>query len=70
VLAVALAVVQAPALRRRREQPERATAIVLAAGLAYHLLGPEVVLPLAGFFAVASLAAARPPVCRCSGSRG
>ncbi len=37
------------------------TAIVLLAGLAYYLLVPEVVLPLAGFFAIGSLAAARPP---------
>ena len=37
------------------------TAVVLAAGLGYQLLVPEIVLPVAGFFAVGSLAAARPP---------
>lgn len=60
-LAVALAVVQGAALRWRRTRPEIATAVVLAAGLGYHLLAPSVVVPVAGMFAVASLAAARPP---------
>ena len=61
VLSVALAVVQAVALRWRRRYPERVTAVVLLAGLAFQLLVPEVVLPLAGFFAVGSLASERPP---------
>jgi signal transduction histidine kinase len=61
LLASALAFVQAAALRWRRQRPELVTAIVLAAGLGYQLLVPEIVLPLAGFFAVGSLAAARPP---------
>jgi signal transduction histidine kinase len=61
VLSIALAVVQAVALRWRRRWPERVTAVVLIAGLGYQLLVPEIVLPLAGFFAVGSLAAARPP---------
>ncbi len=61
VLSCALAVVQAGALRWRRRFPERVTVIALVAGLAYQLLVPEIVLPVAGFFAVGSLAAARPP---------
>ena len=52
---------QGAALHWRRRHPERVTAIVLGAGLGYQLLVPEVVLPFAGFFAVGSLAAARPP---------
>jgi signal transduction histidine kinase len=61
VLAVALAIVQGVALRWRRRRPELVTAVVLVAGLAYLVLVPEIVLPIAGFFAVGSLAAARPP---------
>ncbi len=61
VLSVALAVVQSAALYWRRQRPELVTVIALTAGLAYHLLVPEIVLPVAGFFAVGSLAAARPP---------
>jgi signal transduction histidine kinase len=56
-----LAIVQGVALWWRRRRPELVTAIVLAAGLGYHLIVPEIVLPIAGFFAVGSLAAARPP---------
>ena len=58
---IALALVQGVALRWRRRRPERVTALVLLAGLGYQLLVPEIVLPIAGFFAVGSLAAARPP---------
>jgi signal transduction histidine kinase len=34
---------------------------VLASGVGYQLIVPEVVIPIAGFFAIGSLAAARPP---------
>jgi hypothetical protein len=72
LLSCGLAVVQGVALRWRRRRPELVTAIVLAAGLAFQLLVPEVVLPIAGFFAVGSLAAAgvahRPG--RAGGDRG
>ncbi len=61
VLAFALAVVQAAALRWRRRRPELVTAVVLAGALGLQLLIPETVLPFAGFFAVGSLAAARSP---------
>ena len=61
VLSIALAVVQSAALHWRRQRPELVAAIALTAGFAYHLLVPEIVLPVAGFFAVGSLAAARPP---------
>jgi signal transduction histidine kinase len=60
-LASALAVVQGVALHWRRRRPEAATAIVLAAGLGYQLIVPEIVLPIAGFFAIGALAAERPP---------
>ena len=60
-LSIALAVVQSAALHWRRQRPELVAAIALTAGFAYHLLVPEIVLPVAGFFAVGSLAAARPP---------
>lgn len=59
--AVVLAVVQGAALRWRRSHPERVMAVVLVAGLGYLLLIPEAVLPVAGFFALGSLASARPP---------
>jgi signal transduction histidine kinase len=56
-----LVVVQASALRWRRRQPERATAVVLLAGLGFQILYPQVVVPFAALFAIGSLAAARPP---------
>jgi signal transduction histidine kinase len=59
--AIALAVVQAVALRWRRRSPERATAVILAGALGIQLLVPEAVVPFAGLFAVGSLAATRPP---------
>jgi signal transduction histidine kinase len=59
--AMALAVVQGAALHWRRKRPELVMAIVLASGLGYQLIVPEVVIPIAGLFAVGSLAAARPP---------
>jgi signal transduction histidine kinase len=59
--AMILAVVQGAALHWRRTRPELVTAVVLASGVAYQLLVPEVVIPIAGIFAIGSLAAARPP---------
>jgi signal transduction histidine kinase len=59
--AMLFAVVQGAALHWRRERPELVMAVVLASGLGYQLIVPEIVLPIAGFFAIGSLAAARPP---------
>ena len=59
--AMVLAVVQGAALHWRRERPELVTGVVLASGVAFQLIVPEVVIPIAGFFAIGSLAAARPP---------
>jgi signal transduction histidine kinase len=56
-----LAVVQGAALRWRRERPELVMAVVLASGFGFQLIVPEVVIPIAGLFAIGSLAAARPP---------
>lgn len=61
VLGLALSIAQGAALRWRRERPELVMAIALFGGLGILVLAPEVVLPLAGFFAVFSLAATRPP---------
>jgi signal transduction histidine kinase len=61
LLAILFAVVQGVALWWRRRRPEPVTAVVLAAGLGYHLVIPSITLPIAGYFAVGSLAAARPP---------
>jgi signal transduction histidine kinase len=60
-VALILGVVQGLALRWRRERPELVMAVVLVSGLGYQLIVPEIVLPIAGFFAIGSLAAARPP---------
>jgi len=60
-IGMALAVVQGAALRWRRERPELVMAVVLASGFGFQLIVPEVVLPIAGLFAIGSLAAARPP---------
>ena len=54
------ALVQAIALVWRRSSPERATAVVLAAGLGFQLLYPQMVVPFAGLLAIGSLAAQRP----------
>jgi signal transduction histidine kinase len=59
--AMVLAVVQGAALHWRRERPELVMAVVLASGLGFQLIVPEVVIPIAGVFAIGSLAAARPP---------
>jgi signal transduction histidine kinase len=61
IAAIVLAVVQAVALRWRRRSPVRATTVILAAALGFHLLVPEGVVPFAALFAVGSLAAACPP---------
>jgi signal transduction histidine kinase len=60
-LGVLLAIVQGAALHWRRERPELVMAVVLAAGAGYQALVPELVVPIAGLFAIGSLAAARPP---------
>src|SRR5918999_636911 len=54
-LAIALAVVQGAALHWRRGRPVLVAAVVLPAALAFQLLVPEGVIPLAGLFAVGSL---------------
>jgi hypothetical protein len=59
--AMVLAVVQGAALHWRRTRPELVMAVVLAAGFGFQLIVPEVVIPIAGLFAIGSLAAARPP---------
>jgi signal transduction histidine kinase len=61
IAGLALSVVQAVALRWRRRQPERVTALVLAAGLGFQLLYPQVVVPIPALFAIGALAAVRPP---------
>jgi signal transduction histidine kinase len=60
-LAMVLAVVQGVALHWRRKHPELVMAVVLVSGLGYQLIVPEIVIPIAGLFAIGSLAAARPP---------
>ena len=60
-LGLVLAAVQGAALWWRRRRPELVMAVALAAGLGYHLIVPEIVVPIAGLFAIGSLAAARPP---------
>jgi signal transduction histidine kinase len=61
ILGVVLGGVQGAALRWRRERPEAVMAVTLAGGLGTLLLAPETVLPIAGYFAMWSLAVARPP---------
>lgn len=58
LLGIALAVAQGAALWWRRSHPELVMAVTLAGGLGILLLAPEVVLPVAGLFAIGSLAAA------------
>ena len=60
LLGMALAVAQGAALHWRRRYPERVMSVALAGGFGTWLLAPDVVLPVAGLFAIASLAAARP----------
>jgi signal transduction histidine kinase len=61
LIGLALVLVQAVALRWRRRSPERATAVILAASFPFQLLFAEIVVPFAALFAIASLAAERPP---------
>ena len=61
LVGLALAVAQGAALHWRRRYPEWVMAVALAGGFGIWLLAPDVVLPVAGLFAVGSLAAARPP---------
>jgi signal transduction histidine kinase len=61
VLANLLAIVQGAALIWRRSRPELVMAVTLLAGLGYQLIVPEIVLPIAGYFAIWSLALNRPP---------
>jgi signal transduction histidine kinase len=61
VLGVVLGVVQGAALRWRHRRPELVMAVAVAGGLGTLLLAPETVLPIAGYFAMWSLALARPP---------
>ena len=56
-----LTAMQAAALVWRREHPELVTAVVIASGLPFHLLLPELVVPIAGMIAVWSLALTRRP---------
>ena len=60
-LAMGLGAAQGAALGWRRRHPERAMAVALIGGFAYFALIPEIVLPIAGLFAIGPLAAARPP---------
>lgn len=60
-IAMVLAVVQGAALGWRRRHPERAMGVALVGGLAYAVIIPEVVLPIAGLLAIGPLAAQRPP---------
>jgi signal transduction histidine kinase len=60
-LGVVLAAVQGAALRWRRRRPELVMAVTVVGGFAYYVVTPEVVLPIAGYFAIWSLAVARPP---------
>jgi signal transduction histidine kinase len=61
ILGAVLAAVQGAALRWRRERPEQVMAVTLIGGFGTLLLAPETVLPVAGYFAIWSLARARPP---------
>jgi signal transduction histidine kinase len=61
VLGVVLGVVQGAALHWRRRRPEAVMAVAVVGGLGTLLLAPETVLPVAGYFAMWSLAVARPP---------
>jgi signal transduction histidine kinase len=61
VTAIVLAVVSGAALAWRRERPELVMAVVLIAGVPYHLLVPDLVIPFAGLVAVWTLTLTRPP---------
>jgi hypothetical protein len=49
------------ALRWRRRRPELVMAVLLAAGIGFHFIAPKMVLPVAAYFGMWALAAARPP---------
>ena len=70
VAGLAIVLVQAIALRWRRRQPERVTALAVVTGFAFQLLYPSVVLPIPALFAVGSLAAARAPAVSLVGLAG
>jgi signal transduction histidine kinase len=61
LVGIAVSLGQGAALYWRRSRPELVTAIAAAGGAVVLILAPELVLPLAGLFALGSLAAARPP---------
>jgi signal transduction histidine kinase len=61
IVGLALAAIQGAALHWRRREPERVTAVTLAAAAAFVPIAPETVIPFAPMFAVHSLAATRPP---------
>jgi signal transduction histidine kinase len=61
IAGLSLAVLQGAALVWRRKRPELVTGIVLAAGLPFHFLVPELVIPIAGLVAIWALALNRPP---------
>ena len=61
ILGVVLGIVQGAALRWRRRHPEPVMAVAVVGGLGTLLLAPETVLPIAGLFAMWSLAVSRPP---------
>ena len=67
---ILLAAVSGAALRWRRRRPELTMAVTLLAGLGLQLLAPEVVIPIAGQFAVGSLAATRSPRISLAGLAG
>ncbi len=56
-----LAIVQGAALHWRKKRPGLVMAVVVASGVGFQLIVPEAVIPIAGLFAIGSLAAARPP---------
>ena len=60
-IAIGLGGLQGTALRWRRTHPEPVMAIALAGGVATMLIATEMVLPVAGLFAMGSFAATRPP---------
>jgi signal transduction histidine kinase len=61
IAAVVLALITAVALVWRRQRPELVTAVVLAVGLPYQLIVPEIGVAWAGLVALWSLTLTRPP---------
>lgn len=60
-VSIALAIVQAVALRWRHSSPVLVAAVVCAAGLPFHAIAPFVVLPVAPWLAMWALTIGRPP---------